>query len=35
MIKTYSQMQRTEKYAHGWIFVYDLSGYGFESRYSQ
>ena len=43
MIITYSQMHRTDKYSqhssifwpvwlNGWVFVYELSGCGFESR---
>ena len=43
MIKTYSQMQRTDKFSHhsstispvwlnGWVFGHKLIGYGFESR---
>ena len=43
MIKTYSQIHRTDKYSqhswiiwpvgqNGWVFVYELSGCGFESR---
>ena len=43
--KTYSQMHRTRKYSqhsavilqiwlNGWVFVYELSGCGFESRCS-
>ena len=43
MIKTYSQMHHTGKYSqhssiiwpvwpNGWVFVYELSGCGFESR---
>ena len=42
---TYSQMHRTDKYSqrssiiwpvwlNGWVFVYELSSYGFESIYS-
>ena len=42
MIRTYSQLHRTDKYsehssiiwsvwANGWVFVYELSGFGFES----
>ena len=45
MIKTYSQMHRTDKYSqhssiiwpawlNGWVFVYELSGCGFESSCS-
>ena len=45
MIKTYNQMHRTDKYSqhssiiwpvepNGWVFVYELSGCGFESRCS-
>ena len=45
MIRTYSQMHRTEKYSqhssiilsvwlNGWVFVYELSGCGFESSCS-
>ena len=45
MIRTYSQMHRTEKYSqhssiiwpvwlNGWVFVYELNGCGFESRCS-
>ena len=45
MIRTYNQMQHTEKYSelnwiiwsvqpNGWVFVYKLSGCGFESRCS-
>ena len=45
MIKTYNQMHRTDKYSqhssiiwpvwlNGWVFVYKLSGCGFESRCS-
>ena len=45
MIKTYSQMQLTHKYSHpcsifwpvwlnGSVFIYELSGYGFESPWS-
>ena len=45
MIKTYSQMHRTDKYSqhiwiiwpvwlNGWVFVYELSGCEFESRCS-
>ena len=45
MIKTYSQMHRTDKYSqhssiiwpawlNGWVFVYQLSGCGFESSCS-
>ena len=45
MIRTYSQMHRTDKYSQhssiiwsvwpsGWVFVYELSGCGFESRCS-
>ena len=45
MIKTYNQMYRTDKYSklssiiwpvwlNGWVFVYELSGCGFESRCS-
>ena len=45
MKKTYSQMHRTDKYSqhssiiwrvwpNGWVFVYELSGCGFESRCS-
>ena len=43
MTRTYSQMHRTDKYSqhspiiwpvwlNGWVFVYELSGCGFESR---
>ena len=43
MIKTYNKMHRTDKYSQhsliiwqvwldGWVFVYKLSGCGFESR---
>ena len=46
MIITYSQMHHTDKYSqhssiiwpvclNGWVFVYELSGCGFESRSSQ
>ena len=46
MIKKYSQMHRTGKYSqhssiiwpvwlNGWVFVYELSGCGFESSCSQ
>ena len=46
MIIIYSQMYRTEKYSqrssivlpvwlNGWVFVYELSGYRFESRCCQ
>ena len=45
MIRTYSQMHRTDKYwqhcsiilpvwLNGWVFVYELSGCGLESSYS-
>ena len=45
LIKTYSRMNRTDKYAqrrsiiwpvwlNGWVFVYELSGCGFKSSYS-
>ena len=45
MTKTYSQMHRTDKYSeqssiiwpvwpNGWVFVYELSGSGFESSCS-
>ena len=45
MIKRYNQMHRTDKYSqhssiiwpvwlNGWVFVYELSGSGFESRCS-
>ena len=45
MIKTYNQMHRTDKYSqlssiiwpvwlNDWVFVYELSGCGFESRCS-
>ena len=45
MIRTYSQMHCTDKYSqhtsiispvwlNGWVFVYELSGCGFESSYS-
>ena len=45
MIRTYSQMHRTDKYSqhssiiwpawlNGWVFVYELSGCGFESSCS-
>ena len=45
MIKTYNQMQRTDKYSqhssiiwpvwvNGWVFVYELCGCGFKSRCS-
>ena len=45
MIRTYSQMHRTDKFSqhssiiwpvllNGWVFVYELSGCVFESRYS-
>ena len=45
MIKTYSQMRRSDKYSqhisiiwpvwlNGWVFVYELSGCGFESSCS-
>ena len=45
MIVTYSQMHGTEKYSlhssinrpvwlNGWVFAYELSGCGFESRCS-
>ena len=45
MTRTYSQMHRTDKYSqhssiiwpiwlNGWVFVYELSGCGFESRCS-
>ena len=45
MTRTYSQMHRTEKYSehssiiwpvwpNGWVFVYELSGSGFESSRS-
>ena len=45
MIRTYSQMHRTDKYSqhssviwqvwlNGWVFVYELSGCEFESSYS-
>ena len=45
MIKTYNQMDRTEKYSqhssiiwpvwpNGWVFFYEVSGCGFESRCS-
>ena len=45
MLKTYNQMYRTDKYSqhssiiwpvwlNGWVFVYELSGCGFESRCS-
>ena len=45
MIRTYSQMHRTDKYSqhssiiwpvwpNGWVFVYELSGCGFESNCS-
>ena len=45
MIARYSQMRRTDKYSqqssiiwlvwpNGWVFVYELSGWGFDSRSS-
>ena len=45
MIITYSQMHRADKYSHyssiiwsvwpnGWVFVWELGGCGFESRYN-
>ena len=43
MTRTYIQMHRTDKYSqilrrpvwiNGWVFVYELSGCGFQSRYS-
>ena len=45
IIRTYSQVHCTDKYSqhisiiwsvwlNGWVFVYELSGCGFESRYS-
>ena len=45
MVRTYSQMQRTDRYSqnssiswsvwlNGWVFVYRLRGCGFESCYS-
>ena len=45
MIRTHSQIQRTDKYSqhssfiwpvrlNGWVFVHELSGCGFESSYS-
>ena len=45
MIRTQSQMHHTDKYSqqssiiwpfwlNGWVFVYELSGFEFESRYS-